>query len=758
LLITIAFLTGLSSFIYEIVWIRMLALVLGSSNDAFELMLASFILGIALGGLWVRRRIDTTADPARFLGYVQIFMGLFALATIPFYNMSFDAMAWMLSALGHEDSSYFLFNVGSALIAMAMMLPATFMAGMTLPLLTYLLLRRGAGERSIGIIYSANTLGSIGGVLLGIHIGLPLLGVQNSLKFACLIDVVLGTAILLSIKSGREATSRWVAVTSVVTIVACITLAIDPLRSASGVFRLGSATLSGSERIEFHRDGKTATVDTIRSSSGVVSIRTNGKTDAGIQMRRAGRKPSPDEFTMMLAAVLPLAYKPDIASAAVIGFGSGLTTATLLASPNVRRVDTVEIEPAIVEGARLFLPRVERAYFDPRSRIIFDDAKSFFARSKGSYDLIVSEPSNPWVSGTASLFTEEFYVRIRGYLNEDGLFVQWIQAYEFNPRLFASIVNALGSTFPAFIMYGNGTDLMIVASKNGHLGEPSHRIFEWKQLASDLEPLGIVSLRDLRSRKIASRQVMERLLAAERAPANSDYFPYVEMYAPRARFRQENAIFVLALASGPIPVIEMMERWPAGPSERASAPPDSTLARQLSARAADRYIDFLDDSRPGAAEAVPADLDAPLIAAYRMALVDCVSLENTAALWDQVIRLGEIIGSSGDPETGQRFWRTAEESRCLTKLPSYYRDWIALLGSVSARDPVRTEQLAESLLEFRDKTYSQIEYLILASAAGRLAQGKTELARATVNEAFKALLPDRRKLPRFEMIRRLAGE
>jgi spermidine synthase len=135
-------------------------------------------------------------------------------------------------------------------------------------------------------------------------------------------------------------------------------------------------------------------------------------------MGKGANQPALDEFTMVLAAVLPLAYRPEIATAAAIGFGSGLTTATLLASPNIQRVDTIEIEPAMVDGARHFLPWVSRAYSDRRSRIIFDDAKSFFARGKERYDLIVSEPSNPWVSGTSSLFTQEFYSRIRGYLND----------------------------------------------------------------------------------------------------------------------------------------------------------------------------------------------------------------------------------------------------------------------------------------------------------------------------------------------------
>ncbi|HMG59731.1 MAG TPA: fused MFS/spermidine synthase, partial [Burkholderiales bacterium] len=117
-----AFITGLASFIYEIVWIRMLSLVLGSSFHAFELMLSAFITGLALGGLWIRRRIDHIADPVRYAGFVQVFMGLAALATVFVYHWSFDWMAWALGVLQHNDNAYPLFNLFSHALAFAVML------------------------------------------------------------------------------------------------------------------------------------------------------------------------------------------------------------------------------------------------------------------------------------------------------------------------------------------------------------------------------------------------------------------------------------------------------------------------------------------------------------------------------------------------------------------------------------------------------------------------------------------------------------
>ena len=151
-------------FIYEIDWIRMLSLVLGSATHSFELMLSAFILGLALGALWIRSRADRLSDPVRALGLVQWAMGCLALATLPLYVASFDWIAALLSTFARTDLGYAGFTVARyALCLLVIMLPATFCAGMTLPLITRTLLRAGRGERAIGAVYGWNTLGSIVG-------------------------------------------------------------------------------------------------------------------------------------------------------------------------------------------------------------------------------------------------------------------------------------------------------------------------------------------------------------------------------------------------------------------------------------------------------------------------------------------------------------------------------------------------------------------------------------------------------------------
>jgi hypothetical protein len=197
LFLGVALLTGLSSFIYEIAWTRSLSLVLGASTHAFELMLGSFILGLALGGWWIRGRIDRAADVPRLLAVVQVVMGMLALATLPVYGRVFDFMAWMLAAVQRSEGGWVLFNLLSSVICLLVMLPATFMAGMTLPLITYALLGSRLGEKSIGHVYAANTLGGILGVIIAVHFALPETGLKGTLVLGGAIDIALGAYLFL---------------------------------------------------------------------------------------------------------------------------------------------------------------------------------------------------------------------------------------------------------------------------------------------------------------------------------------------------------------------------------------------------------------------------------------------------------------------------------------------------------------------------------------------------------------------------------
>ena len=189
-----AFITGAASFVYEIVWVRMLSLLLGSSAHNFEIMLSAFIAGLAIGGLWARRFADGKS-PLRLLGIAQVAMGVLALWSLFAFPLFFNLLKTALVALPKSDGGYNLFLALGLGLSFAMMLPATICAGMTLPLLCRQLYNSG-GEAAIGKVYAINTAGAVVGVALALHVLLPLAGLQTALVASAFADMALGLGLL----------------------------------------------------------------------------------------------------------------------------------------------------------------------------------------------------------------------------------------------------------------------------------------------------------------------------------------------------------------------------------------------------------------------------------------------------------------------------------------------------------------------------------------------------------------------------------
>ena len=540
-LLLLASLTGLSSFIYEVGWIRMLSLVLGSSTHSFELMLSAFIFGLALGGFWIRKRLDRIAAPVDFLAWVQIVMGGCALATLPLYHGTFDLMQWLMGAASKTTLGYLQYSVVSHGIAMLIMLPAAVCAGMTLPLATHALMRAGHGERAIGQVYGANTVGAILGVVFAVHWGLPALGLKHLIVFGAAIDIVLGLWLLYRLGGGSPRFIKAAAGSAVMVVAFAGLGSFDPLRLASGVFRAGQQIMTqDNAQVSFYRDGKTASISVIEKPDGIREIRTNGKADASINMNPTGAYQL-DEVTMIMTGALPLLLKPEAQKVANIGMGSGLTSHVLLSHPPVQRVDTIEIEKEMIEGARHFLPVNRLTFEDPRGHIVIEDAKSYFSSHQQTYDVIVSEPSNPWVSGVSSLFSLEFHAHVKKHLARNGLMVQWLKVYEIEESLVASIIKSVDATFADYMIFAaNFGDLLIVATPEGRLPAlPTH--LPATPLAQELQRIGIQTPHDLYAHLVGTRRSLRPWLQSHATPANSDYAPVLDQRAGRARFMGRNA-------------------------------------------------------------------------------------------------------------------------------------------------------------------------------------------------------------------------
>jgi spermidine synthase len=732
-----AFLTGAASFMYELGWIRMLSLVLSSSTHSFELMLSAFIFGLAFGGLYVRRRIARIADPATYAGVVMVVMGALAALSLPAYNATFDFMAWCLATFTHTASGYVAFNVISQSIAALIMIPTTFCAGMTLPLLTQELMRRGTGERAIGTIYSVNTLGAIVGVLLTVHILMPLVGVKGVILGGAVIHMALGLSRLLAIRRQRPRTAAVAMTASIFVLVFTIFVVnLDPQRMASGVYRTGSSTLPAGVIVTYLRDGKTATISLAERSDKVVVIATNGKPDAGVQMGQG--LATVDETTMLMLAALPLSMHPSPKRVANIGFGSGLTAHMLLGSGLVERLDTVEIEPFMVEAARKgFGPRVSNVFEDARSHVVFEDAKTFFASTREPYDLIVSEPSNPWVSGVASLFSDEFYGRITQYLKSDGYLVQWIQTYETNVGIVASVIKAMAPHFGAYAIYNTDDyNILIVATRGAKLPIPDDRIFQSPLLRTELNRIGIQGIDDIRLRMIGDNLTIGPLLQSMSAPPNSDFFPFVDLNAPRLRFMGATASELNSLTVMPMPFVEFIAGG-GGPRDPTSEPSaNSTLLRDKSVRKALAI-------RRAILDGMFKDLDAS--AASYVMLIDaarerCTDAEARNAWKTAVRNISDFTAAYLSATELEAIWNRITSSPCYRTAAAEQKTWVDLFAAIARRSSFDVVKFGTDLLASPAPiSEGDLAYLTTVTAAAHIQMDQIAQGRSLLQEQSKKL-------------------
>jgi len=583
LLLGVAFGTAIASFVYEIGWIRMLSLVLGSATHSFELMLSAFILGLALGSFWIRQRADRWEDARHALGITQCVMGCLALATVPIYLASFQWTATLLHTFARTPAGYVGFTMARYAICLAVMLPATFCAGITLPLITRAMLVTGAGERAIGQVYGANTLGSIIGAMVAGLILLPLTGLKAMLILGAALDMALGVVLLL--RPATPTRIRWAPVAVAVSLVVIAAVAgtqrFDHDLMTSGVYRFGSVPTPGSRQIRFYHDGRTATVAAgqVGNKGEVTFISSNGKPDASLPVGWAtgcdgtqARIPLIRDYsTQILLPLIALAFAPNAKNAAVIGQGSGMTSQFLLASPKLEQLVTIEIEPEMIRGSRIFYPANRLVFEDPRSRLVIDDAKSYFASARQRFDLIVSEPSNPWVSGVSGLFTVEFYQRVRGYLGDRGVFGQWLHLYEINDELVLSVLAALHRTFPWYqVFLVSGADMLIVASMDP-LPAPDWSIFRLPRVEEGLCTSVPFTPRMLEATRLANQQALGPLLDRW-GTINSDFYPALDLGAEQTRYLGLTANGFNRLSSDRLDLAGLIEDRRSLPTEETVSP------------------------------------------------------------------------------------------------------------------------------------------------------------------------------------------
>jgi spermidine synthase len=431
-------LSGAVAFVHEVLWARLLQRSVGSSVMAFGVMVASFLLGIALGGAIGSRLARTRAGATRWWILAQALIAVAA------------AGAWYaLLAWARADGPFW----DRAALSAVLLMPLTFAIGLTYPLAVRVLAADAAdAARASARVYAWNTCGAILGALLGGFVLIPLLRYEGTLALVAISSLVLalGGMVLLARSSWR-----WWAAPAILAIGAALLYRPAPpeaLLHLSPVRRLTGPLL-------YYGVGRSADVVVI-SELQSLALLSNGLPEAAIS--RAGEV-TPISVESWMSAVAVLA-RPDIRSLLIVGFGGGNAVAAV--PPSVANIDVIELEPEVLRANRAIATLRNRdPLADSRLNLILNDARSALALSDRRYDAIVSQPSHPWTAGASHLYTREFLEQAHAHLRSGGVFVQWMGAEFLDPKLLRSMLATLHAVFPQVRLYRvTPTALLLLAS------------------------------------------------------------------------------------------------------------------------------------------------------------------------------------------------------------------------------------------------------------------------------------------------------
>jgi predicted membrane-bound spermidine synthase/tetratricopeptide (TPR) repeat protein len=542
------FASGFTAMLYEVALMKLLPLVLGSSIHAFALMVSAFITGGAAGSAAAARLVSRLSRPSLAIGVLHGVVGLTFGASIPLHG---HLPVIYLATRLNVDISFGAFQAlafGICFVTMALPAVGT---GAMLPLVAEAVARHGAcggAGATAGRVYAASTAGNILGTALTGLVLVPSLGFKGAMEVGIAVNALacIGLGLLAR---GVPRSFRWAA-----TIAPAAALAtyfawhprLDTLALTGAVFRspasqptevTGARTIAGlaaalraDREIVFLEEDGHALVSVDRWRGRTLSLRVNGKVDASDSL---------DMLTQRVLAHFPLLVHGRARTAAIIGFGSGVTAASALKHP-LERVDCVEISPAVVRASRLFAPVNGDVEKDPRLNLVIDDARRFMARSRATYDVIISEPSNPWLAGISSLYTVEFFRSLERRLAPDGVLAQWIHTYDMDEETLRIILRTVRRVFPhTFIMDGTATDLVVLGSGRAfdldcariarRMGHPP--------VKADLAAAGITSALLFAGHQKVTPEDFD--LVCGTGSVNTDDRPVLEYRAPRALFSGE---------------------------------------------------------------------------------------------------------------------------------------------------------------------------------------------------------------------------
>ncbi len=528
-IVAVLALTGASAMALQVLWTRAISTALGPSTYAFSAIVCVYLTGLGLGGALASRIADGTRALRFALACVLLATALAAMMGIAIVDDLPPLLRWVI--LDQKLTLGGLFATEFGLAALCL-LPATIAMGAIFPLSITAVV--GSEEKlgsAVGIAYAVNTVGAIVGSFASVFVLIPTFGIERGMRVAALGYVVGAVILTLRSESFIAKDRRRTLIGAAVAASALILVwkSWDVGRWTAGVYRPSMTReylKDGFEVAEvlFHADGLSSTV-TVEAEDDVRWIKVDGKVDGS----SVGDMP-----TQILSGLLPMMLHPNPKNVAVIGCGTGVTVGGALQG-DPEHVTLIDIEREVIAGAHHFANENHAPWSDPRLTIVEDDGRNFLRRNAAGFDVIVSEPSNPWMAGAASLFTREFFTLAASRIDPDhGLFLQWLQIYELSPERIDAILKTFHAVFPhvyVFTAHADSNDLLLVG---GH-----HPVtIDWERLerrfATWTAELNRAELHDpyeLAALLLAGNEELNAI--ADTTPENTDDNAFIEFGAPR---------------------------------------------------------------------------------------------------------------------------------------------------------------------------------------------------------------------------------
>jgi spermidine synthase len=534
-------LSGFAALVYEIAWARVLSLLIGSTVYAFSLMLTAFVLGIASGSILFSRVVDRLKHPMRTLALIQALMGLSALLVVPFMDRLPYFATGMISRL---IESFWMLQFAEFSLILGIMLVPTLLMGAAFPLVTRIFNQDSTETgRTVGAVYGSNTIGNILGSFVGGFLLIPFIGIQNSIFVAVGANIIV-SCIFLGFTRGVKPVLKmgFTAALVVVTTLGIVAIPTwDPGRMSFGPFHeasrisLNTATsrsalekMAARSKILFHKEGLTTTVTVKEVAKGVRALYINGKPDASSLS---------DLPSQELVAHIPLMFHASPKDALVIGLASGISLGSAGLHP-LEKIDCVEISPAMVEASRFFDEDNYRIMEDPRVNIIIADGRNHLLLGDQSYDVIISQPSNPYFAGVADLFTKEFFELCKQRLNQQGIMCTWVQSYNIDLATFQSITKTFSAVFPNMTFWRAGkSDCLLVGSMDPLVMDYDRLKLKLVQqgIRNDLERIAVRTVPEFLSHLLMAKEGVQQF--SQEGLIHTDNNSLVEFSAPRALTR-----------------------------------------------------------------------------------------------------------------------------------------------------------------------------------------------------------------------------